>query len=74
MPGASVAMKPEKGFEPLAPALQERCSDQLSYSGDSNIVVVRALLRLYRHRQSAQYPMPRGLRGATLEVSERRSP
>ena len=25
--------KPEKGFEPLAPALQERCSDQLSYSG-----------------------------------------
>jgi hypothetical protein len=35
---------------------------------------VRALLRLYRHRQSAQYPMPRRREGATLEVSERRSP
>jgi len=35
---------------------------------------VRALLRLYRHRQSAQHPMPRSPQGATLEVSERRSP
>jgi len=35
---------------------------------------VRALLRLYRHRQSAQHPMPRRPQGATLEVSERRSP
>ena len=26
-------LKPEKGFEPLAPGLQDRCSDQLSYSG-----------------------------------------
>jgi hypothetical protein len=25
--------EPEKGFEPLAPCLQDRCSDQLSYSG-----------------------------------------
>ena len=66
--------EPEKGFEPLAPALQERCSDQLSYSGDAHIVVVRALLRLSRHRQSAQHPMPRRLQGATLEVSERKSP
>ena len=30
--------EPEKGFEPLAPALQERCSDQLSYSGVALIV------------------------------------
>ena len=66
--------KPEKGFEPLAPRLQGACSDQLSYSGDPNIVVVRTLLRLYRQRQSARHPMPRRLQGAKLEVSERRSP
>jgi hypothetical protein len=35
---------------------------------------VRALLRLYRHHQSAQHPMQGRLQGATLEVSERRSP
>ena len=34
VPGRALGRrKPEKGFEPLAPALQERCSDQLSYSG-----------------------------------------
>src|SRR3954471_19758706 len=27
--------EPERGFEPLTLALQERCSDQLSYSGVS---------------------------------------
>lgn len=27
------AGKPERGFEPLTPCLQDRCSDQLSYSG-----------------------------------------
>ena len=28
--------EPEKGFEPLAPGLQNRCSNQLSYSGAAN--------------------------------------
>src|SRR5438093_12707156 len=29
----AVAKKPETGFEPVTPALRERCSGQLSYSG-----------------------------------------
>ena len=36
-PGAGRAggthAKPEAGFEPATPCLQDRCSDQLSYSG-----------------------------------------
>jgi hypothetical protein len=31
--------EPEEGFEPSAPALQERCSDQLSYSGARPMLV-----------------------------------
>lgn len=40
--------EPEKGFEPLTPALQERCSDQLSYSGDHHIVDAAARSRAWR--------------------------
>ena len=46
--------EPEKGFEPLAPALQERCSDQLSYSGVLPIVVARvAVVRPTWHPSGA---------------------
>src|SRR4051812_50145101 len=32
---AGLSLEPERGFEPLTLALQERCSGQLSYSGVS---------------------------------------
>ena len=36
--------KPKRGFEPLTPCLQDRCSDQLSYFG--RIVKCKAAERL----------------------------
>ena len=57
--------EPEKGFEPLAPALQERCSDQLSYSGSRHIVVAGPFCGFAAGR-SVRDRMPSPRAGATL--------
>lgn len=73
--------EPEKGFEPLAPALQERCSDQLSYSGARPMVVGALVAGRRRGRGRVRLPTPdavelrrRGSRARAPDPPARRPP
>ena len=62
--------EPEKGFEPLTPCLQGRCSNQLSYSG-APLIVDRPAETALMARAAFRMGPPPNLGGGPLEWTTR---